>query len=436
MRAGDLKFEKLTSLLEAEDMILQKTQNKLSAKPDGSTVLVATQTSGLQGSVSSSLQPSNSTSQQFQGNPMFTQLQATCYYRQNLNYQPPQYMGYQPQNVSYQTQQFQSMQAPVNGQSQSVTRAPYQVPQYASSQSGPVQFSNFSQQSNGQQFNGQQSVQRFPQISQAPQAHFTYTGPTQQLPMAMNCGQLVSSGSSSGTWMRRNHTNTCFLNVHFLQQFDCIGLLRTEFLGRAQVAEAIVSGIRDFLSSRRKVKRSAQNMPLCEIWGLEPLSPILRVTILACQCTPCGLGSSICYVALHPQVNGVSGEYFSDSNIGKQTALAPYEELAKKLWVSRRLSTADGGVMVGTEEWRLAAVMLRNGSQSGEAYLFSVYFLFSLFPLRGICFAEQSGGIDDEKHGHHGGYGHHGGHEGGGYGGGHGGHGYGGASKGGSMHAP
>ncbi|KAI5655464.1 hypothetical protein M9H77_32651 [Catharanthus roseus] len=39
-----------------------------------------------------------------------------------------------------------------------------------------------------------------------------------------------------------------------------------------------------------------------------------------------------CYVALHPQVQGVSGEYFSDSNIAKPSALAKDAELAKKLW--------------------------------------------------------------------------------------------------------
>lgn len=39
-----------------------------------------------------------------------------------------------------------------------------------------------------------------------------------------------------------------------------------------------------------------------------------------------------CYVALHPQVKGVSGEYFSDSNIANPSALAKDTELAKKLW--------------------------------------------------------------------------------------------------------
>lgn len=37
-------------------------------------------------------------------------------------------------------------------------------------------------------------------------------------------------------------------------------------------------------------------------------------------------------MALHPQVKGVSGEYFMDSNIAKLSALAKDAELAKKLW--------------------------------------------------------------------------------------------------------
>ncbi|WMV40608.1 hypothetical protein MTR67_033993 [Solanum verrucosum] len=44
--------------------------------------------------------------------------------------------------------------------------------------------------------------------------------------------------------------------------------------------------------------------------------------------------STTCYVALHPQVKGVSGEYFSDNNIAtnKTTSLAKDSDLAKKLW--------------------------------------------------------------------------------------------------------
>lgn len=42
--------------------------------------------------------------------------------------------------------------------------------------------------------------------------------------------------------------------------------------------------------------------------------------------------ATTCYVALHPQVKGVSGEYFSDSNIANPTSLAKDAELANKLW--------------------------------------------------------------------------------------------------------
>lgn len=39
-----------------------------------------------------------------------------------------------------------------------------------------------------------------------------------------------------------------------------------------------------------------------------------------------------CYVALHPQVKGISGEYFMDSNKAKVSSHAQDAELAKKLW--------------------------------------------------------------------------------------------------------
>ncbi|XP_010529605.1 PREDICTED: short-chain dehydrogenase TIC 32, chloroplastic-like isoform X2 [Tarenaya hassleriana] len=42
--------------------------------------------------------------------------------------------------------------------------------------------------------------------------------------------------------------------------------------------------------------------------------------------------ATTCYVALHPQVAEVTGEYFQDSNIGKPTSLAKDSDLAKKLW--------------------------------------------------------------------------------------------------------
>ncbi|KAL5811254.1 hypothetical protein ACOSQ4_027822 [Xanthoceras sorbifolium] len=42
--------------------------------------------------------------------------------------------------------------------------------------------------------------------------------------------------------------------------------------------------------------------------------------------------ATTCYVALNPQVNGITGEYFSDSNLAKANAQAGNFELAKKLW--------------------------------------------------------------------------------------------------------
>lgn len=42
--------------------------------------------------------------------------------------------------------------------------------------------------------------------------------------------------------------------------------------------------------------------------------------------------ATTCYVALHPQVKGVSGEYFVDSNKAKPSSLAKDSEFAKKLW--------------------------------------------------------------------------------------------------------
>ncbi|KAK9724657.1 hypothetical protein RND81_05G090300 [Saponaria officinalis] len=42
--------------------------------------------------------------------------------------------------------------------------------------------------------------------------------------------------------------------------------------------------------------------------------------------------ATTCYVALHPQVKGVSGEYFSDSNVAKPTSQAEDATLAEKLW--------------------------------------------------------------------------------------------------------
>ncbi|KAF5816040.1 putative very-long-chain 3-oxoacyl-CoA reductase [Helianthus annuus] len=42
--------------------------------------------------------------------------------------------------------------------------------------------------------------------------------------------------------------------------------------------------------------------------------------------------ATTCYVALHPQVEGVSGEYFMDSNIAQPNSYAKNAGLAKELW--------------------------------------------------------------------------------------------------------
>ena len=42
--------------------------------------------------------------------------------------------------------------------------------------------------------------------------------------------------------------------------------------------------------------------------------------------------ATTCYVALHPQVKGVSGKYFCDSNLYEPSVKAKDMELAKRLW--------------------------------------------------------------------------------------------------------
>uniref|UniRef100_A0A0A9DKJ2 Uncharacterized protein n=1 Tax=Arundo donax TaxID=35708 RepID=A0A0A9DKJ2_ARUDO len=42
--------------------------------------------------------------------------------------------------------------------------------------------------------------------------------------------------------------------------------------------------------------------------------------------------ATTCYVALHPQVKGVSGKYFCDSNLYEPSEKAKDMGLAKRLW--------------------------------------------------------------------------------------------------------
>jgi WW domain-containing oxidoreductase len=39
-----------------------------------------------------------------------------------------------------------------------------------------------------------------------------------------------------------------------------------------------------------------------------------------------------CYLAVHPDVEGVAGKYFSDCNVGKSSSRGRDAELAAKLW--------------------------------------------------------------------------------------------------------
>ncbi|RDX68091.1 Short-chain dehydrogenase TIC 32, chloroplastic, partial [Mucuna pruriens] len=42
--------------------------------------------------------------------------------------------------------------------------------------------------------------------------------------------------------------------------------------------------------------------------------------------------STTCYLALHPQVSGISGKYFVDNNLSETYSHGRDMDLAKKLW--------------------------------------------------------------------------------------------------------
>lgn len=42
--------------------------------------------------------------------------------------------------------------------------------------------------------------------------------------------------------------------------------------------------------------------------------------------------ATTCYVALHPDLKGVSGKYFADCNLAETSKQANDQELSKKLW--------------------------------------------------------------------------------------------------------
>ncbi|KAL8170419.1 hypothetical protein V2J09_022223, partial [Rumex salicifolius] len=56
-----------------------------------------------------------------------------------------------------------------------------------------------------------------------------------------------------------------------------------------------------------------------------------RIGKLVLKSIPQGAATT-CYVALHPELNGVSGSYFSNSNLAKPTPMSQDSDLGKKLW--------------------------------------------------------------------------------------------------------
>uniref|UniRef100_A0A251SQD5 Putative short-chain dehydrogenase/reductase SDR n=1 Tax=Helianthus annuus TaxID=4232 RepID=A0A251SQD5_HELAN len=64
-------------------------------------------------------------------------------------------------------------------------------------------------------------------------------------------------------------------------------------------------------------------------YGLSKLANILHANELARLLKG---AATTCYLALNPQVKGVTGEYFVDSNFAKPSLRAKDQELAKELW--------------------------------------------------------------------------------------------------------
>ncbi|GKB50047.1 short-chain dehydrogenase TIC 32, chloroplastic-like protein [Tanacetum coccineum] len=60
-------------------------------------------------------------------------------------------------------------------------------------------------------------------------------------------------------------------------------------------------------------------------------SVFLNATQMFLKNIPQGAATT-CYAALHPQLKGISGQYFADSNLSKASGFARDPELAKKLW--------------------------------------------------------------------------------------------------------
>jgi hypothetical protein len=65
--------------------------------------------------------------------------------------------------------------------------------------------------------------------------------------------------------------------------------------------------------------------PLLAEHGLTQINPLLLCSFKKGAATTC-------YVAMHPQVKGISGKYFANCNIAIPSSQASDAELAKKLW--------------------------------------------------------------------------------------------------------
>ena len=76
--------------------------------------------------------------------------------------------------------------------------------------------------------------------------------------------------------------------------------------------------------------KSYQN-PLKQLHLMNSVAPLQHGCLLN-LCTWLQGAATQCYVALHPQVKGISGEYFADCNKAKASALSQDAELARKLW--------------------------------------------------------------------------------------------------------
>ncbi|KVH95421.1 NAD(P)-binding domain-containing protein [Cynara cardunculus var. scolymus] len=92
------------------------------------------------------------------------------------------------------------------------------------------------------------------------------------------------------------------------------GAIATNLLRHHSILEGVVDWVGKYF---------LKTIPQVRSWNSCEFSIILRYNYSGAATT--------CYVALHPQVKGVSGEYFVDSNIGRPSSVSKDSELGKKL---------------------------------------------------------------------------------------------------------